>query len=148
MRISIPECTIAISLALSISIFLSGCRDNPKDWPEKEAAINTALHWVTLIDSGRYDESWQIAHSSFKQDVTERQWRIGLEQIRMPYGKVKSRIIKEAKSLSTKPGATSKKNLVVELTTQFENHQTATEFVTVIPDNEGTWHVSAYYLDR
>ena len=146
MRISIPGYTI--SLALSICIFLSGCGDSEEKSPEKKAAINSALHWVTLIDSGRYDESWQISHTSFKKDVTQRQWRIGLEQIRAPYGRVRSRKIKETKSLSAKPGVMPKKNLVVEFTTLFEDHQTATEFVTVIPDNEGTWLVSAYYLDR
>jgi hypothetical protein len=144
MRISIPGYTIP----LSICIFLSGCGDSIEKAPERGAAVNSALHWVALIDSGKYDESWQIANPSFKEDVTQRQWRIGLEQIRAPYGMVRSRKIKETKSLSTKPDVMPKKNLVVEFTTQFEDEQTATEFVTVIPDNDGTWRVSAYYLDR
>jgi hypothetical protein len=148
MRILVPGYTTAISLTLSVCIFLSGCGDNERKSPEKEAAINSALHWVTLIDSGGYDESWQIAHPSFKEDVTQQQWRIGLEQIRAPYGMVRSRKVKETKSLSAKPGVMPKKNLVVEFATQFEDHQTAAEFVTVIPDDEGIWRVSAYYLDR
>ena len=147
MRISIPIFTFETSLIL-ISIVLLGCSDNEKVSPEKKAAVNSALHWVALIDSGRYEESWQVAFASFKEDVTQRQWRIGLEQIREPYGMVMSRKIKETKNLASKQSRSPQKNLVVEFTTQFENQQVATEFVTVLLDNDGRWRVSAYYLDR
>ena len=137
-----------ILLAMLFSITSFNCNDDEKPSVEKQAAINSARHWVTLIDSGRYEQSWQIATDKFRQELTARQWRIGLEQIREPYGRVKSRNIKSTKHLENGANGAYQKNLVVEFKTFFENEQSATEFITVMLGKDGAWRVSAYYLDR
>jgi len=148
MRILNPIPALAIFLTLLIGIAFLNCDNTEKFSPEKEAAINSARHWIALIDSGRYEQSWQIASAAFKADVTQRQWRIGLEQIRAPYGRVKSRNIKATKPLEDRAGGARQKKLVVEFTTFFENQFAASEFVTVLLENDAIWRVSAYYLDR
>jgi hypothetical protein len=149
MKILLPKPVAwATHLVLLFSVAFLRCDSNTeKISPEEEAAINSARYWIALIDSGQFDQSWQIATAEFKANVTQRQWRIGLEQIRVPYGRVKSHKIKSSRLSQRVTKGQRQKKCVVEFTTLFENQDTTTEFVTLLLDDT-KWNVSAYYFNR
>jgi len=132
-----------VLLAIIATAISLNCDQSQKHFsPEEKAAINSAINWLQLMDEGLFRQSWQIASQSFKEDVTEKRWAIGMEYMRAPYGGVVSRRV-----ISTGPGGPDYKQIVALFQTTFEDQNTVNEFVT-LQLVDSVWQVSTYYLDR
>ena len=109
-------------------------------------AQKSAEEWLSLVDSGKYGESWQEASSLFKTHLTKGQWQTMVGAVRDPLGKVVSRKLKNATYTKTLPGAPDGDYVVMQYETSFERKQSAVETVTPMLDKDGKWRVSGYYI--
>jgi hypothetical protein len=112
----------------------------------EETAIASAQKWLTLIDEGKYSESWNEAAGFFKTAVSKKDWLKSMEAFRKPLGALISRKLKSKKYTTSLPGAPDGEYVVVQYETSFEHKKSAIETVTPMLDKNGKWLVSGYYI--
>lgn len=130
---------IAILLSVSCSLMFAAAK------PEEEAQ-KAAEQWLSLIDAGRFAESWQAAAAYFKTAVSQEQWGNSLEAFRKPLGALVSRKLKSANYAKSLPGAPDGEYVVLQFDTSFANKKTAVETVTPMLEKDGQWKVSGYFI--
>jgi hypothetical protein len=112
----------------------------------EQLAQQSSDAWLSLVDSGKYADSWQEASQFFKAAVTKEQWQNALRGSRDPLGKVLSRKLKSATYKTTLPGAPDGEYVVIQYDSSFEHKQSAVETVTPVLDKDGKWRVSGYFI--
>lgn len=114
---------------------------------EKErAAIAATEQWLSLVDSGRYGQSWKQAARYFRAGVSKANWRDSIKAVRKPLGQLKSREVLSSVYTISLPGAPDGEYVVIQFKTYFENKQVAVETVTPLLEEDGSWRVSGYYI--
>ena len=117
----------------------------PSKSDKEAAAVAVAKPWLELIDSGKYDESWDQTSSQFRAAVTKDKWPGTIKPVRVPLGKVNKREVKSKTFMTALPGAPDGEYVVIQYATEFENKKTAIE--TITPKFEGgKWLISGYYI--
>ena|ERR1700676_3517926 len=111
-----------------------------------EQAKKAAEAWLTLVDDGKYRESWEQASTFFKDHVTAEGWEQMVAPSRKPLGAVVSRNFKVAKYSTSLPGAPDGQYVVIQYDTSFENKKSAVETITPMLDKDGQWRVSGYFI--
>jgi hypothetical protein len=114
--------------------------------PLEDLALTSAQRWLSLVDEGKYSESWDEASQYFKTAIPEKQWLNSLEAFRKPLGKTISRKLKSKQYTKTLPGAPDGEYVVIRYETSFEHKKSALETVTPMLDKDGKWRVSGYYI--
>jgi len=112
----------------------------------EKVAQEGAETWLELVDSERYDESWDEAASLIRNAVTKEDWAQSIRGARAPLGKLVSRTVKSRTYTETLPGAPDGHYVVIQFETTFENKKSAVETVTPMKDSDGQWRVSGYYI--
>ena len=131
-------------LAMACVAILAGpvlAAETPED-----AAQKAAESWLALVDSGKYEESWNQAASFFKGAVTREQWVQSMKGVRAPLGNQQSRKIKSRQYTEHVPGAPDGKYVILQFDTSFEKKASAVETVTPMLDTDGVWRVSGYFI--
>jgi hypothetical protein len=137
----------AVALAL-ICVITAAARPLSGDGNDaaKKEARRAADSWLSLVDAGKYDESWTDASSLFRKSVTRDQWRSAIESVRGPIGKLKTRAFQSATYSTSLPGAPDGAYVVIQYQTAFEKKASAVETVTPMREADGTWRVSGYFV--
>jgi hypothetical protein len=133
-------CFVVIGLILGTATVMAARSDREK------AAIAAAEKWLTIVDQGKYMESWEESSEYFKQAISQVQWEQALGAVRGPLGKLISRKVKNATYTSSLPGAPDGQYVVILFNTSFEKKKTTIETVTPMMDKDGIWRVSGYYI--
>lgn len=123
-----------------------GTEDTPKHAGEEQAALQSANKWLTLVDEGKYRESWNEAASLFKNALPKDKWIETLGGIRPPLGKVLQRNVKTKDYKTSLHGAPDGEYVVIQFQTRFEYKASAIETVTPSKEKDGSWRVSGYYI--
>ncbi len=127
---------------VSLSLFaVPAAAQSPEDLAEK-----SALAWLALVDSGKYEESWKEAASLFRGAVSQEDWKKMMVGTRQPVGKTLSREVKSRTYKENLPGAPDGKYVILEFDTSFGNKKTAVETVTPMQEPDGTFRVSGYFI--
>ena len=116
------------------------------DADKEAAAVAAAKAWLTLIDDGKYGDSWEAAAAYFKGAITKKYWQQTLTAVRKPLGVLISREVRSKAYTQSLPGAPDGEYLVIQFNTSYENKKSAVETVTPMRDSDGTWRVSGYYI--
>ena len=133
---------IVLSLVLGLM-----CHSSLMAGPDEErAGLDSAGAWLTLVDAGQYDKSWDQAASLFKESLSKDQWVQSLKTARMPLGKVISRTSASTTYTTSLPGVPDGKYVVIKYDTSFENKKSAVETVTPMLDKDGKWRVAGYFI--
>ena len=133
---------IVLSLVLGLM-----CHSSLMAGPDEErAGLDSAGAWLTLVDAGQYDKSWDQAASLFKESLSKDQWVQSLKTARMPLGKVISRTSTSTTYTTSLPGVPDGKYVVIKYDTSFENKKSAVETVTPMLDKDGKWRVAGYFI--
>jgi Protein of unknown function (DUF4019) len=130
---------------LVLSVCLSALCAHAEDRPEPRAQM-AAEAWLGHVDVGDYATSWQEASAYFQGAVTEHEWTASLNGVRKPLGHVVSRKLQSVQHTTSVPGAPDGNYVVMQFATRFENKQAATETVTVLQEQDGTWEAAGYYI--
>jgi len=125
---------------------LAFAADEAKTEPTPEEAKAAALAWLTMVDDGKYEESWKESASIFQSRVTAADWANKLTQVRRPLGKAETREFKEAKFARELPRVPKGEYWVIQFATTFEGPIRTIETVTPMLDKDGKWRVSGYYI--
>lgn len=112
----------------------------------EDQGVKAAEEWLSLVDQGEYEASWEEAAALFKTAVTVEQWRQALNAARKPLGELKSRKLKNAEYATSLPGAPDGEYVVIQFDTTFSNKESAVETITPMKDEDGVWRVSGYYI--
>ena len=131
---------LGTAMVLSVCVVLAVESDRVK------TALSSAEAWITMVDEGRYADSWNQAAGYFKDAVKEEQWQKSLQAARKPLGKVISREVKTKSYHTSLPGAPDGEYVVIQFDTSFQNKKSAVETVTPIMDKDGHWRVSGYFI--
>lgn len=116
------------------------------DAAKEKDAVSAAKVWLTMVDEGKYADSWQNTATYFRNTVPQSQWEQSLQAIRTPLGKVVSRRVNTKSYKTSLPGAPDGEYLVIQFTTSFANKKSSVETVTPMLENDGTWRVSGYFI--
>jgi hypothetical protein len=133
-------CAVALWL---IVVAVSGMAAEPE---KEKAAVSAAEKWLSLVDEGKYGESWKEAAEYFKNAVKQEQWEQSAQAVRKPLGKLVSRKMKSTAYKTSLPGAPDGEYVVIEFSSSFENKKSAIETVTPMMDKDGKWRVSGYFI--
>lgn len=135
---------VLVLLFLGI-VSMVGC-SKPSN-PEAEAnALEAAETWLALVDSGKYEESWDEASGYFKGAVPKEKWLQTMNAARTPFGKNLSRKLKSKRYKTSLPGAPDGEYFVIKFKSSFENKKSAIETITPMLDKDDTWRISGYYM--
>ena len=137
-----------IILCLTASLALiGGCAKKADDHlTEKAAAVQAAEQWLSLVDSGQYDQSWEEAASLFKSHITQEQNAQSITPVRAPLGALVSSKVLAQQYTTSAPGAPDGQYVIIQFQTSFENKKQAIETVTPMLDTDGVWRVSGYFI--
>ena len=135
-----------VIMGLGMAIVLSVCVVLAVESDKVKVALSSAETWLTLVDEGRYADSWNEAAGYFKRAVKEEKWQESLEAVRKPLGEVISREVKTKSYHTSLPGAPDGEYVVIQFETSFTNKKSAVETVTPMMDKDGRWRVSGYFI--
>ena len=113
---------------------------------KEKAALAAAQAWLDLVDSGKYDTSWNDAAQYFKSSISQSSWRQSLQAVRAPLGKNESRKLMAAKYATSLPGAPDGEYVVIQFGSSFESKKEAVETITPMREKDGSWRVSGYFI--
>jgi hypothetical protein len=122
------------------AVVIAGTRE------KEEAALSAAGKWLTMVDEGKYSESWRAAASYFRSAVKQEQWEEMLKAHRPQLGKVVARNVETKAYKTSLPGAPDGEYVVIQFETSFQNKKRAIETVTSMLDTDGKWRVAGYYI--
>ena len=128
------------NLILTLSLIISSVV-----WANPAPGSSASKEWLTIIDAGKYGESWQKADLFFKSQLSQKKWDSALTEIRTPLGKVTSRTELSAKEYSSLPGVPDGEYLVVQFQTDFQNKKASTEILT-LSKSSGQWRTVGYFI--
>ncbi len=112
---------------------------------KEDAAKHSALEWLALVDTRKYEASWKEAASLFRAQVGASAWIKAVASARSPLGELITRRLISATYATSLPGAPDGEYVVLQFQTRFEKKRQAVETVTPMLD-EGRWRVSGYYI--
>jgi len=135
-----------IVIGIAIGIVLIAGLSTAADPGKEKAAVMAAQKWVSLVDAGKYAESWKEAAGYFKAAVSQEKWEQALQSVRKPLGKIISRKVKTKTYQTTLPGAPDGEYVFIQFETSFQNKEFAIETVTPMMDKDGQWRVSGYFI--
>jgi hypothetical protein len=109
-------------------------------------ATKSAESWLTLVDAGKFGESWEQASPAFKAAITKEKWTEALTKVRDQVGKFESRKLSETQTIKDPPNAPPGDYTVLQYTSNFANKNDATEIVAVSLDDDKHWRTSGYFV--
>ena len=133
-------------LMLGLAFLLSPVFATAQHDAKKAAAAAETVRWLTLVDAGKYGESWQAAAGYFQNAVTMDQWAQSLLAVRKPLGKRVSRTVQNMSHHTSLPGAPDGEYVVIQYATAFANKASAVETVTATLEEGGHWKVVGYFI--
>ena len=111
-----------------------------------QKALEASRAWLTLVDNGKYAESWEEAAHYFRDALSKELWHQSLSAVRKPLGKVVKRTVKSKQYATSLPGAPDGEYVVIQYETYFANKKSSIETITPMLDKDGKWRVSGYYI--
>jgi hypothetical protein len=132
------------ALLVLTSLLLTAASAAAAEVKREAVAQGEALLWLSLVDSNKYDASWDEMSPAFKKLVSKRKWKSTVADLRKPLGKVISRKAKSAEYTRELPGAPEGEYVVAKFDTVFENKTAAVETVTLVLGTDLNWRVSSY----
>lgn len=117
-----------------------------QDSGKEKAAMAAAETWLSVVDSGKYGQSWEEAAEYLRNALSQEEWVQALKTVRSPLGKCLSRKVIRTDYRTALPGAPDGEYVVIQFESSFENKKSAIETVTPMVEKGGAWRVSGYYI--
>jgi Protein of unknown function (DUF4019) len=130
---------IALVLGLFLSVSAVAAADQSQD------VTDAAKAWLSLIDSGQYEQSWNDAGKLFQAHVTDAQWSGQVKAVRDSLGAVETRNPPAVRFATSLPGVPDGQYAILQFHTKFAHKADATESVTMMMDN-GAWKLAGYFI--
>lgn len=105
-----------------------------------------AKEYVDGLDRGHYAQSWLKGDPLFQKTITQQQWVTTLEQKRKPFGRARSRTLRDQRPAWDPPNLPEGPYMAVEFDTQFERGPASVEVLTLKRGIDGKWRVLTYRI--
>jgi hypothetical protein len=102
--------------------------------------------WLSGIDAGGYEMSWNEASEFFQKSITAEAWAEVVTKFREPLGELKSRKLRDCQKADALPGAPDGKYVIVQFDTSFAAKAEAVETVTFMLEKNGSWKAAGYLI--
>jgi hypothetical protein len=138
---------IVLSLVTSSFAFAGTPTPSLNPTPREDDVVvaqERARVWLELLDSGKYEATWDTAGELFQKRTPKERWTQQLGKAREVLGKAKVRELVAVKLAETLPGAPKGKYVVLQYKTSYTNQLTLLEAVTPALGTDGTWRVAGY----
>jgi DNA-binding CsgD family transcriptional regulator len=136
--IGVALMTLALALLALIALPQVATPSTPPATETPDAAVvDTARHWLALLDQSRWDESYRATAASFRTLNTPQVWATVSERVRAPLGAMLSRSFVSEQEVPTPPHGYE----MVKFRTRFANKAELVETVT-LEQADGVWRVA------
>jgi hypothetical protein len=115
-----------------------------RDLAGSRAAKEQADAWLSLLDSGRFDESWEAAAPALRQSTPRAGWTESAAAIRGSLGTPRLRKLISLMETRSVPPAPPGRYVVVEYRSKFTRRPVAFESVTEMLCDDGQWRAAGY----
>lgn len=139
-----------LALTALVIIFYPSISRKP-DQQRVDASTIAATHFLELLDSEQYEQSWEACASYLQNDIPKQEWIKRLSAVRSVSGKLLER--KQKSYTYTKDSAEAKANIpegeymVYYFDSQFQNKDHLTETLTIMLEKDNTWRVAGYFIE-
>jgi hypothetical protein len=139
-----------------MSSFLGAALFSVVTWAASEdaAARAAASSWLSVVDAGRYQESWEEASAAFRENMARfgksvEFWVKALGAARTPLGSPVSRSVIRVAPIDAMPGGPAgRRYLELVYDSDFEHADPVTESVVMTLDDDGVWRMFNYVIRR
>lgn len=107
-----------------------------------------ALHWLGLLDAGKFAEAWQAGGALLRASTSEDDWIVATERVREGFGVVDSRMRLTRDFHMELEGEPDGKYFTLRFRTRLASGREEIEVVTLAADDDGRYRVVAYGLKR
>ena len=141
---------VLLALTALVIIFYPSISRKP-DQQRVEASTIAATHFLELLDTEKYDQSWDVCASYLKNDIPKDEWITRLTAVRSVAGKLLER--KQKSYIYTKDSVDAKANIpageymVYHFDSQFQNKDHLTETLTIKLEKDSNWRVAGYFIE-
>lgn len=132
----------SIATAL-LFVVLQGCTPAVEPSP---AQISAASDWLSLVDAGRFDASWQNASEVFQTGVSLPVWASSAERLKSLFGGPLNRRLASATVEENPAGSPDGDYLILRYDSAFTNKQSAIETLSLVEEAPGVWSVAGYWI--
>ena len=108
-----------------------------------EEPTSSAWQWLSLLDGGKYSESWADGSALFRARITERSWESKVQIFRDAVGTVVWRDVLEVSTVADPPDLPRGQYTVVHYQSRFTNQKDCHEKVFLMLEG-GLWRVATY----
>ena len=109
-------------------------------------ATEAASAWVSLIDAGDLEASWDSAAPAFQAAISKREWLQAVTRARGPFEPFGARTRVGAQFQATLPNAPPGPYVILSYQTAVEGNRTVIETVVPMRLADGGWRVSGYFV--
>lgn len=127
---------LLVALALSLSASAA---------PDRGQAVAEGQGWLSLLDSGHYDESWTEASALFRSKVERTKWTTQIKLVREPFGALASRQLLRADLSKSLPGVPDGDYAILSFQADFAQKHQAVETLTLMLDGDH-WRAAGYFI--
>ena len=139
----------ALSVRAGLALLLAGCATHSVSKTEKRANENdaraAALHWLTLLDDGDYEEAFEWEAQDFRMFRTQNQFVRSMQARRAPFGRTLSRAFVGAANIHKFAGVPEGNYESMIFKTAFERKSPTAERVILVKQEVG-WRVIDYRI--
>jgi hypothetical protein len=114
--------------------------------PPDAGGERAASAWLSLVDEGKYVQSWEEASSYFRSRVSKSDWVGTISSLRQALGGVAARELFSNKTTTSLPGAPDGSYLVILYHTSFTHKASATETVVMMLDKDDHYRLAGYFI--
>jgi hypothetical protein len=107
---------------------------------------DAAQSWLSLLDTGSYEESWHRASPTLQDMLSSGDWARTIADVRAPFGEVVERELRGARTQQSPPGVPAGEYVMLRFQSQFEHQERALETLTLVRTDDGDWQAVGYFL--
>lgn len=149
-----PMALVAIAIAcLTVFNPIILLADTPKHPGKKDDDVQrlkdsdgATKKWLSLVDAGDYEKSWDNSSKVLQLTVPRAQWKTIMETIREPLGKAVSRQMTDVRVSKDPQGLPPGDYMVFVYQTKFQHKDSGYEMLTLVYD-QGNWQVMTYQVN-
>ncbi len=133
-------------IALVIIIYPSLSRK--ADQQRIDASTIAATHFLELVDSGKYAESWETCATYLKNEISKSEWVKQLSGYRSVTGKLLERKQKDYTfTKGTGDDVPEGEYMIYHFDSKFQNKEHLVETLTVMLEKDKVWRVAGYFIE-
>lgn len=113
-----------------------------------DASSVVTVHFFELVDTGKYQESWESCSTYLKTEVAKEEWVKRLSAVRSVAGELIDRKQKDyTYTNNVGEGIPVGEYMVFHFDSKFKNKNHLTETVTVMLEEDKSWKVAGYFIE-